>query len=432
LCAGTFTGGRGEDEHYLAYVSKRLILCPVIKGSDAKAAELHRTRLKNSAERLKRDHGEHFLVWNMTRPEKALFSSRDFDEQVLNVSKFPLYVPTLNFTFEFCNMIRFWHKQDPLNVAVILYEDCKEQPHVDPLRMTINDESRIAYLVSAYLAYSGEAKTAFDALDLITEVRGDECETAVPSQTLYYRYIDDIRQSGFTNTEAINLDCIFVHTIPILPHGAKCRPILEITCNGREVRLNEQYTSIKHPKFTQFEPNDEIMVFESLGASVWGDVVISCYHVNMGFVAKEANRIDGRTAGAAGKHSAEHIPIFRICFHVGFLQPGGQMQRLKKQDLDFACDAPFPAQAQEAPAGLALSPDFSVDLIFQKCNDGGASDGNELEEFIFPSDFAGLTNMNEMHVVKPSNEYKFLISEYLNLQRRQDPKRADVNEKVRE
>jgi len=29
------------------------------------------------------------------------------------------------------------------------------------------------------------------------------------------------------------------------------------------------------------------MVFESLGATVWGDVVISCYHVNMGFVAKE-------------------------------------------------------------------------------------------------------------------------------------------------
>ena len=63
---------------------------------------------KNSAERLKRDHGEHFLVWNMTRPEKALFNPKEFSDHVLDVGKFPLYVPTLQFTFEFCNMIRYW------------------------------------------------------------------------------------------------------------------------------------------------------------------------------------------------------------------------------------------------------------------------------------------------------------------------------------
>jgi hypothetical protein len=98
---------------------------------------------------------------------------------------------------------------------------------------------------------------------------------------------------------------------------------------------------------------------------VWGDVVITCYHVNLGAsgrvtnvflwcplticvitgyhvnlgaVAKEVNRIERLNPGA--KTAAETVPIFRICFHVGFLQPGGQMQRLKKQDLDFACDAP--------------------------------------------------------------------------------------------
>ena len=187
LCAETFTG-RGEEEHYLAYITKRLILCPVKGGADSKAVEEHKKKLKNSVDRLKRDHGEHFLVWNMTRPEKALFSARDFDDQVLDVGKFPLYVPTLTFTFEFCNMIRYWHKQDPLNVAVIVYEDAKDQPHVDPMRMTINDESRIAYLVSAYLAYSGEVKTAFDALDLITEVRGDECEMPCPADTCKETY----------------------------------------------------------------------------------------------------------------------------------------------------------------------------------------------------------------------------------------------------
>ena len=58
----------------------------------------------------------------------------------------------------------------------------------------------------------------------------------------------------------------------------------------RQVRLDDKYTNIRHPKHSSFAPRDEIMVFESLGATVWGDVVISCYHVNVGFVAKEANR----------------------------------------------------------------------------------------------------------------------------------------------
>jgi len=42
--------------------------------------------------RLQRDHGEHFLVWNMTRPDKALVSPKDFGMQVLDVTNFPLYV----------------------------------------------------------------------------------------------------------------------------------------------------------------------------------------------------------------------------------------------------------------------------------------------------------------------------------------------------
>ena len=107
-----------------------------------------------------------------------------------------------------------------------------------------------------------------------------------------------------------------------------------------QVRLDDKYTSIRHPKHTSFAEKDEIMVFESLNATVWGDVVITCYHHNLGAVAKEVNRIDQRQ-NPGGKAAPEKIPIFRICFHVGFLQPGGQMQRLKKQDLDFACDAPI-------------------------------------------------------------------------------------------
>ena len=49
-----------------------------------------------------------------------------------------------------------------------------------------------------------------------------------------------------------------------------------------QVRLDDKYTNIRHPKHSIFAQKDEIMVFESLNATVWGDVVITCYHVNLG------------------------------------------------------------------------------------------------------------------------------------------------------
>jgi len=125
LCwADTFTGHR-EEEDYLIYITKRLIICPLsAKADNSQEVLQHKKKLKASVQRLKRDHGDHFLVWNMTRPDAALFDFKEFGEQVLDVANFPLYVPTLHFTFDFCNMIRYWLKQDPLNVAVILYQDC--------------------------------------------------------------------------------------------------------------------------------------------------------------------------------------------------------------------------------------------------------------------------------------------------------------------
>jgi hypothetical protein len=150
-----------QEEDYLISLTKRLYISPISVGiADTASVQKHKRKLFATAQRLQKDHKEHVLVWNTTRPEKFLFDPKEFSEQVLDVGKFPLYVPTLQFTFEFCNMIRYWLKQDPLNVAVIMYEDATDQPHVDPVRMAINYESRIAYLMSAFLAYSGETKTA--------------------------------------------------------------------------------------------------------------------------------------------------------------------------------------------------------------------------------------------------------------------------------
>ncbi|MGB1591600.1 MAG: hypothetical protein ACPIOQ_02520 [Promethearchaeia archaeon] len=438
--------GKNEEESYLIYITKRLIIAPVTVGiADTRAVEQHNKKLAASAKYLDRDHCkdgvQHYLVWNMTRPDKGLCKPDLFGNQVLDVTKFPLYVPTLQFTFDFCNMIRYWLKQDQLNVAVILYEDAHTQPPVDPVRMAINDESRIAYLVSAFLSYSGEFKATFDALDHVTECVADSrrseesaTEVAVPSQSLYYRYIDDIRNRGFSNTDAIMLDCIFVHTIPLLVDGGNCRPVLEITCNGTPVRLDERYTNIRHPKYSDFAPKDEIMVFEALGATIWGDVVITCYHANMGYVQEEAQKIEQRER-AGGKRRAAHLPVFRICFHVGFLQPGGQMQRLKKEDLDFACEAPHSTRDVSAD-GMALLPDFSVDLIFQKPDSAKAlvqegGEGHVLDEFIFPSDFAGLTHISQMHVVEPHPPYISLMKEYERWQQEEDPRRRAVSEIVR-
>ena len=189
---------------------------------------------------------------------------------------------------------------------------------------------------------------------------------AVPSLVLYYNYLEDLARAGFTNTAPLKLDCIFVHTIPVLDASGQslCRPVLEITCDGELVEIPGRYASVKDEKHACFRPADEIMPFEGLHAVLYGDVVITCYHVHLVITSK---RIDG----AAGRHAvdlakmSDRVPIVRICFHVGFLQGGGQMLRIKKADLDFAADAPDSVtlmRAQNTP--MALQKDFKIDLIF--------------------------------------------------------------------
>ena len=395
----TFFGG----SNHLVYVTKRFIVLPL-------GADDHKN--EEAIKQLQRDHGRHFLVWNLSDPDARRFNTKDLEDQVLDVTNFPDYVPTLQFTFETCNEIRYWLKQDPLNVAVVLYEESlnKNEAKLDPVRMQIASESRVAYLISAYLAYSGHTKSTQDGLDMFAALRELDAQNliACPSQLLYYRSIDDIREGGFCNTEPLILDCIFVHTIPLLGGTTVCRPVLEITCNNRPIKLDERYTDIRNPKHPVFNAQDEIMVFESLGCAMWGDVVITCYqHTGGGHVKDEARKID-RREGKAPRRSPDKIPIFRICFHVGFLQSGGQMQRLKKADLDYACDT------------KRISRDLSVDLIFNKPAEEakkkvpGLEEGEAgLEDFIFPSDYSGLSGISQKHVVEPRNEYRYLLSQYV-------------------
>ena len=162
------------------------------------------------------------------------------------------------------------------------------------------------------------------------------------------------------------------------------------------VKIDERYTDIRNPKAPVFSAQDGIMVFEALGCAMWGDVVITCFHHTGGGQDKEeAREID--------KREGERIPIFRICFHVGFLQSSGQMQRLKKEDLDYACD------------NQCISRDLSVDLILAKPEGKKKAEGMEvggagLEDFIYPSDYSGLSGISQKHVVEPRTEYRYLLS----------------------
>ena len=346
---------------------------------------------REAIKRLKKEHDRHFVVWNFIDPDRRKFDTKDFDEQVLDVLNFPEYVPSLKFTFDLCNELRYWLKQDVQNVAVILFESETDVGEGGAYSLSLCLRSRVCFAVSAFLANSGFTKTAQEGADLFLERLGHLVEPFdnVPSQHLYYKYVDDARQQGLSNTEPLTLDCVFVHTIPLLDRSSQCRPVLEITCGGRPLKVNE-------PKQT-FSAHDEIMVFDGLALPLWADVVISCYHV-LGNVKKAVREIEGKEGGNKAPLRPERHIIFRICFHVGFLQSGGQMQRLRKADLDFASCNP------------SISPDFCVDLIFSKdaVPGGPARPGltpaeeAELENsYIFPSDFTGLTDMSQRHVVQP-------------------------------
>lgn len=103
------------------------------------------------------------------------------------------------------------------------------------------------------------------------------------------------------------------------------------------------------------------------------------------------------------------------------VQSCGQMQRLRKEDLDFAC------------SNKEISPDLSVDLIFSKPHESGAKEGQAsqqnaekkspdmfaggTEDFIFHSDYLGLSSISMRHVVQPRSEYKYLLSQYVQIQK---------------
>ncbi|KAJ1485252.1 hypothetical protein T484DRAFT_1892937, partial [Baffinella frigidus] len=164
------TGMADTKDDYLVFLAKRLAVIAV--GSDA-------NKVVKTAERLNRDFAGHFLVWNLTDIASRRFDVDAFNKQVIDVADFPKYIPPLHYTYNQCNMLRYWLKEDPRNIAVIMYEvppgDMRgvdpiemsiniqsrvvppgDMRGVDPIEMSINIQSRVIYLLAAFLSYLGE------------------------------------------------------------------------------------------------------------------------------------------------------------------------------------------------------------------------------------------------------------------------------------
>ena len=108
-----------------------------------------KVKFEAAVKKLTISHHGHILVWNFVDQlfkfsDKSAFDPKSFDEQVLDVSNFPDYVPRMTFTFELCNEIRYWLKQDKMNVAILMYEYIPGSPVYDELSLALSKEARVA------------------------------------------------------------------------------------------------------------------------------------------------------------------------------------------------------------------------------------------------------------------------------------------------
>jgi len=131
-----------------------------------------------------------------------------------------------------------------------------------------------------------------------------------------------------------------------------CRPVLEVHNQGRLVYST--LTGRGVPDFF-FEGEDEVVNFQvtdgsSSGVSLVGDVVVTCYHVEL--------RVDAMPGLEDGGYREDNIDkeiIWRYSCHTGFVQPG--LIRMVRSELDIRED-------KELGGGKSVPQDIVVDMVF--------------------------------------------------------------------
>jgi len=240
----------------LSYITDRLIAM----GFPSESVEgVYRNPFKEVFRFLETYHKDHYRVYN-------LCSERGYDVAKFHnrVGCFPFddhNAPPLELIFAFCKDVKEWLDSHEKNVAVI---HCKA------------GKGRTGLMICSYMLYSGEWKTADEALNFYAAMRTyNQKGVTIPSQLRYVNYTATMVQNGYKIPEQkyLILKTIGFQTIPKVANSHDIR--FSVYMYKTLVYVYKDSPKVKAEKDAN---SDHDVLFECTGATpIRGDIKIDFY-----------------------------------------------------------------------------------------------------------------------------------------------------------
>lgn len=275
----------------------------------------YRNNISRVAEYFEEKHGHGVLVLNLSERQ---YDYKKFGDRVLEFGFPDHHSPPLGLLLEACQATHNWLAADKRNVVAV---HC------------LAGKGRTGTVIASYLLFSGQCRTAEEAL-AVFQVTRTQTGVTMPSQRRYVKYVEEILPSWKVHRQIaapkLLLHSIAVRTIPGFetetPFGSLhiCRPAVQVlTAPGRGEPATVIFSSTQNEDATELQEysskRDSGMEF-LVGQPCQGDVLFRCFHL--------PSQKDLKLLMRKGKKL-----MFRFGIHTRFVPPGGLL-RLARSDVD--------------------------------------------------------------------------------------------------
>mmetsp|Transcript_12095 Transcript_12095/g.18274 ORF Transcript_12095/g.18274 Transcript_12095/m.18274 type:complete len:636 (-) Transcript_12095:141-2048(-) len=259
-------------------------------------------RVDDVADYLRRSHGGHFMIWNIS---EDTYDYSMFADQVLEY-KFPGHpAPPLGLMFKMCTSMESWLDADSRNIAVV---HC------------LTGKGRTAVVLACVLTWIGEFSSPMESLSYVADRKGLTVDTlTIPSQRRYIQYFSNVLDGVRPRAEPLLLRRVIMNGVPRYGgegDAAGCCPYLQLFKNGRiianaVIAAPASSESTKSQDVRWLNCTEGSVSFQ-VDCMVQGDLLLRCRHLEVA--------------------SGARVSMFRTAFHTGYVPSG--VLRLTKAQLD--------------------------------------------------------------------------------------------------